>query len=150
MCTILSLSLEHASCFEFKLIGNISLQVIDPCFMAAKELAIFSIVGGKTIEACSAVAFLISLNVLGHVISNERAKQVQLEVVFLVEVLASGCLMVGVVITLVALVSKSNHEFLLALEAKFSQNSLLEIHADAIDGISNLHQGLGWNFPRSS
>ena len=82
-------------------------------------------------------------------IPHEASHQVQLKVVLKVESLTLICLLVCVVVVLVACVGKCAHELLLALQAKFRENSFFQVHLQSLDGVVYLHERTGLDHPRS-
>ena len=142
-------TLEHFSSLNFKLKCDIVLDVSNPFLVAGKELAIFLLSGGQGFECITRETFLVALEMFGHVITNETLEEVQLEVVFLVEIFALHSLSVCVVIVGVAFVSKIGHKLLLSLKAKFSKDTLLKVDLDTFDGILHLHERLRLDAPWS-
>ena len=88
------LVLEELSSLHFEVECHVVLEVTDPLLVAAEELAVLLLVGGDGVEGCASVAFLVTLEVLGHMVTHETFKQVQLEIVLLIELLALDCLSV--------------------------------------------------------
>ena len=97
--------LEELAGLDFEVEGNVGLQVADPLVVAREEFAVLVDVGRQGFEGGTRVALFVGQQMLGQVVSHKRVKQVQLEVVRLVELLAGHCLRVCVVIVLVAAVS---------------------------------------------
>ena len=118
--------------------------------MAGEELTILLFVVGEGLEGNTTVAFLVALEMLGHVISHEGVEQVQLEVVLLIEVLALDCLRVCVVIVLVALVGEGVEKMLLALKTELHEDAFLEVHLDALNRADHLVESLGLDGPGCS
>ena len=82
-------------------------------------------------------------------IPHEASHQVQLKVVLKVESLTLIRLLVCVVVVLVACVGKCAHELLLALQAKFRENSFFQVHLQSLDGVVYLYERTGLDHPRS-
>ena len=110
--------------------------------MASLELAILVSISAKSFEGGTAVALLMLLQMGARMVSDETLEQVELEVVLLVELLASLSLRISVVIVLVALVGECRHELLFALKAQFHKDTFLKIHLHSLNGILDLHKSL--------
>ena len=114
--------------------------------MARLELTILLSVGHR-FEGGAAMARLVRLDVLDHVVTDEPIQQVELEIVLLVELLALFCLRKGVVIVLVAFVCEADQKLLLSLQFQLGNDSLLEVHLQPLNGIVDLNEHLGLDVP---
>ncbi len=139
--------LEKRSGLELELLRHVCLQVGHPLVVAGEEGTVLLCVVWQGEEGVSSVAFLIGLEVLGHVVAHKTIQQAQLEVVLLVKLLALHSLRVCVVIVFVAFLGQSAQKLLLTQESEFGQDSLFKVDTEALNGTCNLHQSFGLDGP---
>ena len=106
--SLLSGCLEHLSSLQIKLVCDIALKIANEFVMALKELTIFHLIGGQRFKCVPREAFLVALEVFGHVVAHEGVQEIQLEVVLGVELFALCSLGVCIVIVGVAFVGESS------------------------------------------
>ena len=140
-------SLKEFANSGLKLRYHILSEVSDPLVVALKECKILIFVGLELLEIFILPACFVVFQMLDNVIVEESLQEIQLKVVFVVELLALLGLKESIGLILVAVLDGILLELLLSDSLQFKYNAVLDLELCSLNCLKSLSEILDIDVP---